>query len=187
MKLGSDFLHRIVLVICVAVMAGGLARYGWLWSDSRQWVSVRQQAEQLQEDIRRQASRLADLTIELKEKSAAAAAFDRRIPADKSAAELWRALSEQMNACGLTDQRVEPAETMQHAGLAAVRLKLQARGSAQQIFEFMRTVEQMERLIRFESAQLSADPPLSGQVRLQAEALVFYYTAADVAAPTKGS
>lgn len=187
MKLAGDFSHRIVLIVCLTVMAGGLVRYGWLWSNSRQWFTVRQQAEQLQQDISRQASRLADLTIELKEKSAAAATFDRRIPADKSAAELWRALSEQMNACGLTEQRVEPAETTLTGGLAAVRLKLQARGSAQQIFEFIRTVEQMERLIRFESAQLSADPPLSGQVRLQAEALVFYYTAADEASSRKGS
>lgn len=184
MRLNNKSVQRLALVVCAAVMAGGLGRYGLLWSDSRQWASMRQQADQLQQEIQRQAGQMADLAVALKDKSLAAAEFDRRVPDGKSFAELWRSLAELMALCGLTDQRVEPAEPVEVKGIGAARLKLQARGATKQVYAFIRAVEQMERLIRFESVQLSADPLFSGIVRLEAEATVFYQTAQPDAAKT---
>ena len=79
-----------------------------------------------------------------------------------------------MNACKLTDQLVQPGEELKSDQLCSIPLKLECRGSLEQLFAFFQAMEDMDRLVRLEEVQFENDSDFSAVVKLNAKANVYY-------------
>jgi len=97
-----------------------------------------------------------------------------KIPEGKQFARLWQQIAEVMNTCNLRDQLVQPGNEKTSDELGCVPLTIQCTGSAEQMFQFFRMLEDFERLVCFDQVQLENDSEFSGNLKLNAKAKVYY-------------
>jgi len=171
----SESQQKLIVAVGVALIAGfGGYRFSALWQQRKALDDSVEQSRQTLAEIHRQSARLPGLEKELAEKRRQAEAFDRRIPAGRSFAELWRQIAEVMNAHRLIDQTVQPGAAVEDAQLGAIPLTLSCSGAMQDIYAFFKAMEQQDRLIRFEQVELTNDGNFSGVVKLTAKARLYY-------------
>ena len=103
--------------------------------------------------------------------------FESQIPQHRSLAGLWQEIADIMNTHNLTDQLVQPGDEIHGERLSRIPLKIRCSGALSQIFEFFRSIEQLDRLIRVEHLDLAGDKDFSGYVTVNAQANVYYQTA----------
>lgn len=172
---GADKRQTILAALSVLLLAGfGGVRYSMLWQQRQAMDDSVEQSRQTLAEIHRQSARLPELEKQLTQKRLQAEAFDRRIPAGRSFAELWRQIADVMNAHRLIDQTVQPAAAIEDTQLGVIPLTLSCSGAMQDMYAFFKAMEQQDRLIRFEQVELSNDGNFSGVVKLTAKAQLYY-------------
>ena len=105
--------------------------------------------------------------------------YDLRIPPDRRFADLWHRMAEAMNRHNLQDQVVQPGTETTGQIVGSIPIKLQCSGTLEQIFEFLKSLTEFERLIRIEELQLQNDADYSGWIKLDATARVYYQAAVE--------
>ena len=120
--------------------------------------------------LRRQAD---DLRVKL-------ADYDLRIPPDRRFADLWHQVAEAMNRHNLQEQVVQPGGETTGQIVGCIPIKIQCSGTFEQIFEFLKSLADFERLIRIEELQLQNDAEYSGRIKLNAAAKVYYQAAVEL-------
>lgn len=119
--------------------------------------------------LRRQAD---DLRVKL-------ADYDLRIPPDRRFADLWHRMAEAMNRHNLQEQVVQPGGETTSQIVGCIPITIQCSGTLEQIFEFLKSLANFERLIRIEELQLQNDTDYSGRIKLNAVAKVYYQAAVE--------
>ena len=171
----SEHQQKLIAAVGILLIAGlGGYRFSTLWQQRRALDDSVEQSQQTLAEIHRQSARLTGLEKELAQKRQQAEAFNRRIPAGRSFAELWRQIADVMNAHRLADQTVQPGAAIENERLGAIPLTLSCSGAMQDIYAFFKAMEQQDRLIRFEQVELSNDGNFSGVVKLTAKAQLYY-------------
>ncbi len=105
--------------------------------------------------------------------------YDLRIPPDRRFADLWRRMAEAMNRHNLQEQVVQPGAETTGPVVGCIPIKIQCSGTLEQIFEFLKSLADFERLIRIDQLQLLNDSDYSGRIKLDATAKVYYQTAVE--------
>jgi len=104
--------------------------------------------------------------------------FDEKLPRSREFALLWRQIADVMNKHNLKDQLVQPGSEIQGTQLNCIPISIRCSGRVQQIFEFLKSLEKFERLIRIENFKLENDRDFTGWLRMNAEANVYYRSSA---------
>ena len=102
--------------------------------------------------------------------------FEKYVPQDPQFASLWRQIADLIAEHDLENQQVRPGNEVQYDDFNVVSLDIQCTGSLPKIFAFVRSLEQMDRLIRIDSMELTNDKELTGQLTFSAKAEAFYRT-----------
>ncbi len=100
--------------------------------------------------------------------------YDRRLPPGREFAVLWQQIADVMNAHNLKDQLVQPGGEISGHEISCIPISIQCSGGLKQIFEFLKSIEKFERVIRIEHFQLENDRDFRGVLRMHAEANVYY-------------
>jgi len=79
------------------------------------------------------------------------AEFDKKLPRTRQFAALWQQITDVMNQRGLTEQVVQREVESDDSRFGTVRIRLQCGGTFQQMFDFFRSLQTMDRFIRIES------------------------------------
>jgi Tfp pilus assembly protein PilO len=101
---------------------------------------------------------------------------ERSIPENRHFAALWQEIAELMSRHNLQGQQVKPGEESREGEVCSVSLEIQCNGKLSDMFAFIGSLEQMERLVRIEQMDLTNDRDYTGQLTLSAKAKVFYRT-----------
>ncbi|NLW83880.1 MAG: type 4a pilus biogenesis protein PilO [Phycisphaerae bacterium] len=168
--------QETVLLAGVLLLAAllGVFRYLPLLRQRQALDQTIEQNRQTLEQIQTQSARLDELTAQLTHKQAQAATFDARIPTGRSFADLWRQIADLMNQCNLTDQLVQPGRAVETDHLGTIPLTLSCSGTMQDLYAFLQTIEQWDRLIRFDKIELTNDSAFGGGVKLSGTAQLYY-------------
>jgi Tfp pilus assembly protein PilO len=100
--------------------------------------------------------------------------YDKRIPQNRQFATLWQEIADVMNEHNLKDQLVQPGSEIEGTKLNCIPISIQCSGRLNQIFEFLKSLQQLERVIRIEQFQLLNDRDFTGWLKMSAEANVYY-------------
>ena len=100
--------------------------------------------------------------------------YDKKIPQNRRFATLWQEIADVMNEHNLKDQLVQPGPEIEGTELNCIPISIQCSGRLNQIFEFLKSLQQLERVIRIEQFQLLNDRDFTGQLKMNAEANVYY-------------
>lgn len=107
--------------------------------------------------------------------------YDKKIPQSRQFATLWRRIADVMNEHNLKDQLVQPGNEIEGAELNCIPISIRCSGKLNQIFEFLKSLEKFERVIRIEQFRLLNDRNFTGWLKMNAEANVYYRPSADKA------
>ncbi len=102
--------------------------------------------------------------------------FDKCVPQDAQFASLWRQIADLITDHDLQDQQVRPGAEIRYDDFNVVTLDIECTGTLPRIFDFVRSLEQMDRLIRIGQMELTNDKNLSGELTFSAKAEAFYQT-----------
>ncbi len=168
----------VIFGIAMAIVTGfGLFQYYPL-AHKADWIRKTSERQQVVSDetdqLIRQMSQLRNQVESLKPLEAE---FDKKLPRTRQFAALWQQITDVMNQRGLTEQVVQREVESDDSRFGTVRIRLQCGGTFQQMFDFFRSLQTMDRFIRIESFQLTNETDYSGRVKLDAVARVFFQVA----------
>ncbi len=105
--------------------------------------------------------------------------YARRIPPGRQFADLWRRIADVMNEHNLQDQIVQPGSETTGPTVGCIPITIQCSGTLEQVFEFLKSLSDFERVIRIDKLQLLNDAEFSGRIKLIADAKVYYQAAVE--------
>jgi Tfp pilus assembly protein PilO len=102
--------------------------------------------------------------------------FDAKIPLGRSHGVFLQQLAEVMQQHGLSGLVIQPGIETETSTLCSIPINIRCSGKLIQIFEFFRSLESFERVVRVEEITLSNNDKLEGIVTMNAKVEMFYRT-----------
>jgi Tfp pilus assembly protein PilO len=168
----------VIFGIAMVIVTGfGLFQYYPL---ARKADSIRKTIEQQQvvsDETDQLIQQMAQLRNQVESLKPLQAEFEKKLPRTRQFSALWQQITDVMNQRGLTEQVVQRDTESDDSRFGTVRIHLQCGGTFQQMFEFFRSLQTMDRFIRIESFQMTNEADYSGRIKLDAVARVYFQVA----------
>ena len=100
--------------------------------------------------------------------------FDRKIPGVREFGPLCDRIAAVMVECGLKDQAIQPQKEVPGKDICRIPINMQCSGNLREVFSFFKSLEDFERVIRIEDLSLVGDSKGRGQIKVTANANVYY-------------
>jgi len=120
-----------------------------------------------------QSEELPGLERRLRDMKKAVEGFDLRVPADRASGAFLQQITGIMTDCRLVEQVVLPGKEVKTDDLNCVPIHVACKGTLKDIFRFFARLQSLDRLVRVEKVAMDNDTDLTGQVRMQVEAVIF--------------
>jgi|GEM_PF-394608 len=172
--------QQTAILILAAIVIAGFAGFRYVPLVRQKYaldVQVKMQKQTI-EQIAASSALLPELKQQHKLMTERLEAFGRKIPEGRNFANLWQQIADMMNACRLTDQVVQPGAELTSETVCCIPLTIECKGTAEQMFAFFQSLENMDRLIRMDEVRFENDGNYSGIVKLTAKASVYYQPSA---------
>jgi Tfp pilus assembly protein PilO len=114
----------------------------------------------LNEDIER-------LKLEVKD-------FNDKVPQGPSHGIFLEKLASAMQTAGLNDLVIQPGTETVENGISCIPLKMSGNGKTDQVFYFLKSMEQFKRIINVEDAVFKNSQKYDGTISMQIDAKIFY-------------
>ena len=184
-------------VIALAVMGALVAAYGWnsvfLGPRNRARAAVQKDlsaARQEEQDLRSNMAQLRKLAADTKSREAELASLGRLVPADADMDGAILALDDAAKQAqvGMATFIPSPPAAAAGGGPASIALGMTIDGTFDQLFDYLRRLETLDRLVVIDSLQLagggsSAATPGAGPPKLSAQIRARLFAASGPAAP----
>jgi len=100
--------------------------------------------------------------------------YEAKIPEQSDIGVFLHKIADLMNEHSLSEQMIEPHKEIKGEKLNCIPVKMQCKGKLDQIFEFFRHLQRLDRLVRIEQVKLSNDSDFNGQVAMESKAIIYY-------------
>lgn len=167
--------HRAVMAL--GVMGALVLLYGWnslfLAPKAKAKEDVKTElaaARKEEDDLRRNLAELRKLANDTTAREAELARLGRLIPADPDVAGAILTLDETARQAQVAMSSFLPAPPVPAAGApTSVSISMHVSGTFQQIFDYLRRLELLDRLVVVDGIQLTAAPGASGSPKIEAD------------------
>lgn len=100
--------------------------------------------------------------------------YRANIPEQRALGGFLHKIAEVMDEHKLKGRLVQPGRETQAGRLGCIPVEMCGKGRLAQIFEFYKSLQNLDRLVRIEQVQLRNSKDFSGQVSMQMKAVVYY-------------
>ena len=100
--------------------------------------------------------------------------FSARIPSGRQLGEFMQSVANMMNGLGLRNQFLQPGQPLKSRTVRCIPVDIKCEGSLEQVFRLVRSLEDIDRKLRFENVELTADRNFSGLVSLHSRVYIYY-------------
>lgn len=100
--------------------------------------------------------------------------FERQIPDSRDVGQFLHEIADLMSEHNLKDQQVNPDKEIKTDALNCMPVSMKCKGKLARIFEFYRSLQQLDRLVRIEQVELVNDKNFTGEVSMQTQAVIYY-------------
>ncbi len=168
--------HQAIILVLAAVVMVAFGVFRYMPIVNKKIAMKEQMAQQSlpMEQIQEYSQRLPELKLQKKALEENQREYLTKIPEGKQFAQLWQHIAEAMNECRLEDQMVQPGIEEKSADVCCIPLKIECRGTLEQMFTFLQKLEKLDRLVCFEEIQLENSSDFSAVIKLNAKAKVYY-------------
>ncbi len=100
--------------------------------------------------------------------------YEINVPANRDLGLFLQKIADLMNQCNLKEQQIQPGDEIKANGLNCMPVSIQCKGRLKQIFEFYKSLQSMERVVRIERVELVNNNDFSGEINMQTRADIYY-------------
>jgi Tfp pilus assembly protein PilO len=174
------FRERQQIVICVVagVLIGGFILFRYL--PLRKRIRTAGEARVAQDIVAgkalTQSGQLPLLREQLSKLQMAVGNYETKIPDHRNLGPFHHGIAELMNRHGLTDQLVRAGREVQGDGLNCIPVNMQCKGRLNQIFEFFKSLQTLDRLVRIEQVRLENSNDFGGRTNMEMKTVICYRT-----------
>jgi Tfp pilus assembly protein PilO len=119
---------------------------------------------------------LPELKAQLVTLQQATANYEQRIPDYRGLGEFLHGITNLMNEHNLKDQQIQPGEEVKTGQLYCIPVSMKCKGRLVQLFEFYKSLQSFDRLVRIEQMELVNDGDFKGRLGMQTKASIYYRT-----------
>ena len=169
---------QILIIVAAVVMTGGFLLFRYLPLCRRMEQAEQLRATQSASVTQRviESGQLPVLRKQLADLKAVVGDYDARVPRSRALGDFQQKIAGLMKEHNLADEEIRPGAEVASDGLSGVSVSIRCTGSLSQIFEFFSSLERLDRLVRIERVELVNDKEFSGQVKMDAETVIYYRT-----------
>ncbi len=119
------------------------------------------------------------LKEQLQKMQKAVAGYQASVPEQRDLGLFLQQIAGLMNEQNLRDQQIQPTDEIEASGLNCIPVNIQGKGRLPQIFEFYKSLQKLDRLVRIERIELVNDNNFSGELNMQTRVIIYYRTQAN--------
>ena len=171
------FRERQQILICVVAgaMVGGFVLLRYLPLQKKRKAIEQAGAAQVLAVAKASAEseQLPALKEQLREMQKAIANYEVNIPLRKDLGAFLQQIANLMNRHNLEEQLIQPGSEIKTGKLNCIPIDMKCKGKLTQIFEFYKSLQSLDRLVRIEQIKLSNDSDFSGEVSMQTKVGIY--------------
>jgi Tfp pilus assembly protein PilO len=168
--------QQVIICIVAGLFVADFVLFGYLPLKNR--LKAIKQARTAQNTVIAKAAtqreRLPALRQQVQGLQSVVADFEANVPAQKYIGEFLQQIANLMTQYNLSEQVVAPSKEIEGDGLNCIPVDVQCKGKLARIFEFYKSLQDLDRLVRIEQVSLTNDTDLGGQVSMQTMAVIYY-------------
>jgi len=170
--------QQLAIFIIAGVMIADFVLFGYLplhtrLEDLGQAINTQKLAITRAAD---ESVRMPPLKEQLQKMQNAVAGYQAGVPEQRDLGLFLQQIAALMNEQNLRDQQVQPADEIVVGTLGCIPVNIQGRGRLPQLFEFYKSLQKLDRLVRIERIELSNDNNFSGELSMQTRIVIYYRT-----------
>jgi Tfp pilus assembly protein PilO len=100
--------------------------------------------------------------------------FDSKVPYDTQLGQFLGRVAALMDEHRLTEQQIAPHDDIESGQLVCTPVTMKCKGRLDQIRRFCQSLQGLNRAVRIEKFHLANDSEYSGQLRMEAEAVIYH-------------
>jgi Tfp pilus assembly protein PilO len=181
------------LITAMVVMGGVIVLYGWnsffLAPKAKAKSEVKKElaaSKKQEDDLRRNLADLKKLANDSQAREAELTRLGRLIPADPDVAGAILTLNDLASQAQVAWSSFVPSPPGPGAGGTSISIGMKIAGSFGQIFDYLRRLEQVDRLVVVDSINLTADVAAAGSPRITADIKARMFSAGTAGLPKAG-
>jgi len=121
-----------------------------------------------------QSKQLPTLKAQLQQLQRDVGDYEINIPAKRKLGEFLQQIATLMNEHNLKEQLVQPGKETEADEFNCIPVNMQCKGRLNQIYEFYKRVQELDRLVRIEQVDLTNDRSFGGDVSMKTKAIIYY-------------
>jgi type IV pilus assembly protein PilO len=168
--------QQITIFFAACVIVGGFVLFRYLPLCRKMKAARQTRTEQALTIAQGTADnkQLSQLKERLQKLQQELANYEANIPEQRALGEFLHRIADLMNEHKLGEQMIEPLKEVKAEKLHCIPVNMQCKGKLMQIFEFFRQLQRLDRLVRIEQVKLSNDSDFSGELSMEAKAIIYY-------------
>ncbi len=175
MKFLNNKKQLILSIVILTILTGFIAfRYLPLKGQLEELEAETKQVQKLYANAQKKQKTLPEIEKKLNELETRTYHFKEKIPGERSLGSFLQQIAELMDKNGLKDHSVQPRENIENKDFAYIPLVVDCKGELKDIFNFFRSVEELERLVKIEEVTLNNSASYSGELEMSAKVYIFY-------------
>lgn len=123
---------------------------------------------------RAQSKQLTVLEEQLKTLAESIGDYEARIPRQREHGVFLRRVADLMNQYDLKEQIIRPAEQIKAKELNCIPVDMQCKGRLDDLFEFFKQLQSLDRVVRIEHVKLTNDADFGGEATMETRAVIYY-------------
>jgi Tfp pilus assembly protein PilO len=173
--------QQIIILILAGMLVADFALFGYL--PLRQRMIVVEQKRALQAlgiaKASAQDAQLLALKEELVELGGAVGNYERQVPQVRALGVFLHRIADLMDEHNLGEQLIQPGKEIETGELNCIPVRMQCKGGLEEIFEFFKSLQSLDRLVRVEQVRFLNDRDFGGTVSMETSAVVYYRPGAE--------
>ena len=173
--------QQLVIFIIAGVMIADFVFFGYLPLHTR-LDDIRQAGAAQKLAITRavnENSRIPLLKGQLQKMQKVVTKYEASVPEQRDLGLFLQQIAGLMNKQNLRDQQIQPSDEIATGGLSCIPVSIQGKGRLPQLFEFYKSLQKLDRLVRIERIELVNDNNFSGELSMQTRVVIYYRTLAN--------
>jgi Tfp pilus assembly protein PilO len=120
-----------------------------------------------------QSRQLTMLKEQLLKLDRAVGDYEQQVPRQRALGEFLHRIANLMDGHNLREQLIQPGKEIQADELRCIPVSMQCKGGTREIFDFLKLLQSLDRLVRIEQVKLVNDNKFSGEISMETSAVVY--------------
>jgi len=167
--------QKVIFIVAVVAIAG-FVLFGYLPLRKKMKTLERDRTVQKRviSKAASQRKQMPELKQYLSELQQIAEDYQMGVPAQRDLGTFLQEIANLMSEASLDEQFVEHGKETKVGVLNCIPVNMRCKGRLEQLFEFYKALQRLDRLVRIEQVELANGADFGGEVSMKTKALIYY-------------